>query len=170
MDRLFFVKIFIINYLCFGLILEIKWHIMNIIKSIKLKINMKTFFIFFLFLLSCTGSFAQARLGTAASDIRNEFSHLKMSSGNTDDGDYYLKVTMERSTVIYYFTSKYICYLTMIIPDDQGMLNWYVEHYNNNYVIINSRKWKMYSANGISNIELLFTDEGLCYFMWYLGE
>jgi len=112
---------------------------------------------------------AQSRLGSTAAEIRKEFSdsEFKLESGYTSDYTYYIKIKTSIATVIYYFDSKYICNLCMIIPDDQGSLNFYVEYYNNNYVIISSVKWKMYSEYGISNIELNFLDEGGYYFVWY---
>jgi len=55
----------------------------------------------------------------------------------------------------------------LYIPNSQEALNAYVEKYNKLYVIVSSTKWKMYSKDGISNIDLIYLDGGGCYFQWY---
>jgi len=121
-----------------------------------------------LFAITSIIAFGQARLGTSATDIRSEFSEssYNLKSGYDDDGDYYIKVETERATVIYYFNSDKICYLTLIAPDDQGALNFYVEKYNKQYVIVSAKEWKMYSENGIAKIELVYPESGGFFFRW----
>ena len=56
--------------------------------------------------------------------------------------------------------------MTAVIPDNQGALNFYVELYNKQYVIVSPTKWKMYSKGGIANIQLIYPDsDGYC-FIW----
>jgi hypothetical protein len=119
-----------------------------------------------LFAITSIIAFGQARLGTSATDIRSEFSEssYNLKSGYDDDGDYYITVETERATVIYYFNSDKICYLTLIAPDDQGALNFYVELYNKQYVIVSAKEWKMYSENGIAKIELVYPESGGFFF------
>lgn len=76
--------------------------------------------------------FSQARLGSTASDIKSEFweSRYKLKSGYDKDGDYYITIETERATVMYYFDTDKICTTTVIAPDNQGALNYYVEQYN----------------------------------------
>jgi len=121
-----------------------------------------------LFAITSIIAFGQARLGTSATDIRSEFSEssYNLKSGYDDDGDYYITVETERATVIYYFNSDKICYLTLIAPDDQGALNFYVELYNKQYVIVSAKEWKMYSENGIAKIELVYPESGGFFFRW----
>lgn len=140
----------------------------------KTKINkeIKILILSFLFIFSTfvhTNLFAQARLGFKASDIRQEFKDpdYQLESGFTSDNIYYITITTSRATVIYYFNEEWICDVCIIIPDDEGSLNYYVEYYNNHYVIISETKWKMYSKEGISNIELVFTEDLGYFFMWY---
>jgi hypothetical protein len=46
-------------------------------------------------------------------------------------------------------------------------LNYFVEEYNKNYVIVDSMNWRMYSNDGtISAISLVTSDSGRAYFLW----
>ncbi|MBS1632917.1 MAG: hypothetical protein JST10_10135 [Bacteroidetes bacterium] len=129
---------------------------------------MKRTLLAILFAITSSIVFGQARLGSSASDIKSEFweSHYKLKSGYDKDGDYYITIVTERATVTYYFNSDKVCYLTAIIPDNQGALNFYVELYNKQYVIVSSKQWKMYSENGIANIKLIYPEGGGYYFLW----
>lgn len=129
---------------------------------------MKRTLLTILFAITSIIAFGQARLGTSATEIRSEFSEssYNLKSGYDDDGDYYITIETERATVIYYFNSEKICYLTLIAPDNQGALNYYVELYNKQYVIVSSKQWKMYSENGIANIELVYPEGGGYFFRW----
>ena len=113
-------------------------------------------------------AFSQARLGSSATEIKSEFSgsHYKLIGDYTNDKTYYIGITTERATVLYYFNSDMICNRTLIVPNNQGALNYYVELYNKHYVIINSTRWKMYSAGGIANIELFYPQDGGYCFVW----
>jgi hypothetical protein len=109
----------------------------------------------------------QARLGSTALEIKSEFrgKKYKLKDGHDNDGNYYITIETKRATVAYFFNSDLICTQTLIIPNSQGALNFYVERYNRQYVIESPTKWKMYSKAGIAEIELFFTDDG-CFFVW----
>jgi len=113
-------------------------------------------------------SFSQSRIGSTANDIKEEFSDnvYNLKSGYDKDGDYYIKIDEKRATVLYYFNENKLCYMTIISPDNQGALNWYVERYNKLYVITSSTTWKMYSEYGVSNIELFYPKGGGYMFIW----
>lgn len=129
---------------------------------------MKRTLLTILFVITTAFVFGQARLGSSASEIKSEFweSSYNQKSGYDKDGDYYITITTERATVTYYFNSDKICYLTTIIPDNQGALNFYVELYNKQYVIVSSKEWKMYADKGIANIKLIYPESGGYYFLW----
>ena len=112
--------------------------------------------------------FSQARVGSSASDIKEEYaeSRYNLKDGYDKDNDYYIKITTVDATVYYYFNADKICTITEIIPDNQGSLNSFVEIYNKRYVIISSTQWKMYSKNGIANIELIYPKSGGYFFLW----
>lgn len=129
---------------------------------------MKRTLLTILFAITSVIVFGQARLGSTVSDIKSEFweSTYKQKSGYDEDGDYYITIETERATVTYYFNSDKVCVLTAIIPNNQGDLNFYVEMYNKQYVIVSSTQWKMYSNNGIANIQLIYPQGGGYYFLW----
>lgn len=129
---------------------------------------MKRTLLTILFAITSVIVYGQARLGSSVSEIKSEFweSSYKQKSGYDKDGDYYITIETSNATVTYYFNSDKICYLTAIIPDNQGALNFYVEMYNKQYVIVSSTQWKMYSNNGIANIKLVFAEGGGYYFLW----
>ena len=129
---------------------------------------MKRTLLTILFAITSVISFGQARLGSTATDIKSEFSSSsnKLKSGYDSDGDYYVTIETERATVTYYFNTDKVCTTTIIIPDNQGQLNFYVELYNKQYVIVNSTEWKMYSNDGIANIKLVFPEGGGYFFVW----
>ena len=67
---------------------------------------------------------------------------------------------------MHYFDEENICALTVIAPNDQGDLNYFVELYNSQYVIINPKQWKMYSENGTINTIELITNNGTTFLIW----
>jgi len=121
-----------------------------------------------LFAITSVVVFGQARLGSSASEIKSEFweSTYNQKSGYDDVGDYYISIETEFASVMYYFNSDKLCYVTYIAPDNQGALNFYVENYNKKYVVVSGTKWKMYNENGISNIELVYPESGGYFFRW----
>ena len=129
---------------------------------------MKQFLTTFTLLLIINLAFSQARLGSSVDDIKNEFGEAEynLKSGYSDDGTYYVTISTDRATVIYYFSKEKICTLCMIVPDNQGALNFYVELYNEQYVIVSSTEWKMYSGGGIAEISLIYPDDGGYFFLW----
>jgi hypothetical protein len=129
---------------------------------------MKNLLLISAMLVFSSALFSQARLRSSVAEIRAEFSESRyaLESGYDSDGDFYISIFTDRATVFYYFNSRRICYMTIIVPDDQGALNMYAELYNKRYVIISPTKWRMYSEYGIADIELLFPKDGLYYFVW----
>lgn len=112
----------------------------------------------------------QARLGSSVTDIKKEFSDKshELKSGYDSDKNYYIRVFTDIATVFYYFDEDSYCDQVLIIPDDNGKLNYFVEDYNKSYVIISNQEWKMYNESGIANIRLVFPDvKGeKPYFVW----
>ncbi len=117
-------------------------------------------------------SFSQARVGSSFSEIKSEYyeSNWNLRSGYNKDEEKYIYISTTRAEVGYYFESGQICYTTYILPKRQGDLNFYVEKYNKQYVIMSPTKWKMYSENGICNIELIYPEDGKCFFVWTKEE
>jgi hypothetical protein len=112
--------------------------------------------------------FGQARNGNSATDISAEFSEriYDLKSGLTKDGDYYIIIKTERASVLYNFDSDKVCTNIVIVPENDGALNFYVEMYNKQYVIISPTSWKAYTNQGIADIELVYPEGGGTYFIW----
>ena len=126
---------------------------------------MRIVFFILTFLLFSKAVYSQSRIGSYEKDIRSEFIKQKMETGFDDNKNRYLSVEFTSITAIYYFASNGKCIITFIIPDNQGSLNSMVENYNGKYVIVSDKKWKMYSDNGILDIELIFPNEGKAFFV-----
>jgi hypothetical protein len=113
-------------------------------------------------------AFGQARLGSSVEEIKAEFweDNYNLKSGYDSDGDYFIHIETERAAVTYYFSSDKICTSTFIAPKNQGALNFYVELYNDQYVIISPTEWKMYSSDGIASVKLIYPEGGGYFFLW----
>jgi hypothetical protein len=133
---------------------------------------MKKIGLMFLLTLVSVIAFGQARLGYTFTDIKSEFgaSKYNLEQGYREGIGYYIGVEMQNINVLYCFNSQKICTLTLIVPNTIGALNYLVEQYNSQYVIVSSTKWKQYSKNGIADIKLQYNDDGSCYFLWSIGE
>jgi hypothetical protein len=58
----------------------------------------------------------------------------------------------------------------MIIPRSQGDLNYLVELYNKQYVIVNSTSWRMYTnEGGIATVDLMTSNDNVV-FVWRVVE
>lgn len=127
----------------------------------------RTLFPFFM-LLTTVSLFGQARLGSSALEIRQEFNSIAsdLKSGYNEDGSYFISIRTDRALVYYYFDENKVCNATGIAPHNQGFLNFYVEDYNSKYVILSETKWKMYSGGGVATVELIFPDDGGYFFFW----
>lgn len=112
---------------------------------------------------------AQARLGHSVTEIKEEFRETKynLKTGYNSQKDYKISIELYNSFVTYYFRNgnKY-CTSTVILPKTDGALNGFVETYNKKYVILSAINWRMYSKEGVSNIELFYTTDKECYIIW----
>jgi hypothetical protein len=108
---------------------------------------------------------AQARLGSNKSEIMKEFSEKNIKVNLTDDGEEYLSFESNISVNLYYLDKDEICYNVVIFPKDNSAINTLVEFYNDKYVVIDESHWKMYTSNGIAQIDLIFF-ENSAMFIW----
>ena len=129
---------------------------------------MKKIILTIMFAITSCIVFGQARLGYSAADINSEFSDISynLKNGYDKNGDYYIFIKLERASVLYNFDSNKVCTSSIIVPENDSALNFFVEMYNKKYVIISPTSWKMYSSQGISDIELIYPEKGLTFFVW----
>jgi hypothetical protein len=126
---------------------------------------MKKLILLVLFLIPLFG-ISQARLGLSLNEIYQEFLPYTPKFEYPSDGPSFMHFQTERAIVMYYFDLNNICILTAIAPSTQGDLNYYVEQYNRQYVVVSPTNWKMYSENGaISDIDLV-NNNGTTFFIW----
>lgn len=117
--------------------------------------------------INVSGLHAQARVGSKATDIATEFSHKGIQYDRANDGTRYLWYSDKSVFVGYYLDENSICTSTIIIPNSQGVLNWYCEKFNKEAVIISDTQWKLYTKGGVMYIQLIYTDDGAYYFRLY---
>jgi len=121
---------------------------------------MKKLLFFLVLIISSQFINAQARLGSTEQQIRSEFSDYTFTSGITFDGTKYISTYLPHSLIAYYFDDNGICKNVNIVPLTQGDLNYYVQTYNQQYVIISGTEWTAYFKNGgIMHIELKYDSE-----------
>jgi hypothetical protein len=101
-------------------------------------------------------TFAQCRIGDTYSEIFSEFSSRDPGVNFSDNGQLYLSVELRIGTVLYYFNSNKICTETVIFPNDDAGVNFYVEQFNKKYVIMSPSSWRMYSNGSYADITLVF--------------
>jgi len=119
-----------------------------------------------LLLLIPTFGSSQARLGSTRSQIYTEFAELIPTFSNTSDGMEYLVVNIEDIMVLHYFNEEAVCTTSVIYPETQGALNSLVELYNNRYVVISPKSWRMYSSAGNYADVKLVTNNQVTFFIW----
>lgn len=111
---------------------------------------------------------AQARIGSTSSVIQDEFTELgyQPKYQYTEKTGGYIIIYIEKAAVYYYLDAAKICTTTVVVPTNQGTLNYYVELYNKQYVIVSNTEWKMYSKNGICSVKLIYLSDGSYFFRW----
>jgi hypothetical protein len=127
---------------------------------------MKKIMFSLVFILLNTFVFSQARIGYSELQIRNEFYYCKFDTNYNEKGQKYIGTgDFEKYFIIYYFDENNICYACTLMPKTTGYLNYFVEKYNNDFVIISNTQWKFYNENGIMFVTLIFGSE-ITYFLF----
>jgi hypothetical protein len=116
-------------------------------------------------LLASTTLLSQVRLGNSRSEIYKEFQEYSPEFGTFEDGTPHLSFTTSRAYVRHSFNASGYCTDAMVVPLNQGALNFYVEMYNRQYVIVSQTEWKMYNSNGIATIKLISYND-MAFFLW----
>jgi hypothetical protein len=110
----------------------------------------------------------QAMLGYYPSEIKKELTEREYdySDGYTDDGYYFIRTETERAHTYYYFVTNITrSDMVMIFPKSQVQVNYYVEYYNNHYVVKGKKNWTAYINDEIADIKLSYID-GIYAFVW----
>jgi hypothetical protein len=101
-------------------------------------------------------SFAQGRLGSTIDTIKANFSDQPFDSYQASNGERIYRTYCNGNECLYYINDAGYCDLFILYPKTSGVLNWYVEHYNGQYVVTDSKHWKQYVRNSddVINISL----------------
>lgn len=91
---------------------------------------------------------AQSRLGYNMGQIRADFPKETWEYGYTN-GNQWMAFNDGNIYAVYWFDSDGYCFITTVTPLTTGKLNYYVELYNSQFVIIDNFNWKWYSPEGI---------------------
>lgn len=126
--------------------------------------------ILFISLLVSTVSLSQARLGYTYNEVRYEYGtkyQYEYITGYDEKLGKYLQVYLPVGTAFYYFNSDNKCYITSVIPGTKGDLHYYIQKFNEEYVIVDGNNWLMYANGETLAIELDYTENGYFFLFYY---
>ena len=128
--------------------------------------------ILFLLLLIPGLSKSQPLFGYNPSQVREE--HLDANWHYDKYGDAKDLLVMYYDTesirTMYFFDYRNVSTGTVILPKNKGILQWFIETYNNRYVIIDNTHWKFYNDGSVFRCSLEQTNDGRYYFDWVIEE
>jgi hypothetical protein len=109
-----------------------------------------------LLLIASLSAKSQTRLGSTESEIKSEFNDKTFLTYYTKSGNRVIYYRDADKEVGYLFEkTKSYCTLCTIQPLKQGMLNYYAEKFNKDYVIVDETHWKWYNNSSVVNISLI---------------
>jgi len=120
-----------------------------------------------LLLIAFLSAKSQTRIGSTEYEIRSEFYEKTFQTFYTKSGNKVIYWRDYDKEVSYGFDNSGYCTLSMIQPLKQGLLNYYVEKFNKDYVIVDETHWKWYNNSSIINISL-FQEGSYSYFIFTL--
>lgn len=127
---------------------------------------MKKILLIILFIFLNISVFSQSRIGFTEYQIRQDFPEETFYTGYTEEKVKYIYFNDGRILAMYFFDKDGVCAVCSASPINSGTLNYMVELYNKQYVIIDDKNWKYYTKNGgiiyISLVEI----NGILTFMY----
>jgi hypothetical protein len=81
-----------------------------------------------------------------------------------------LLIDLSRAYVKHVFDDQGDCILSLIIPKDSPAVQFYVEKYNKELVIISPTEWRFYAGGAIAQVKLITTDDRSIMFLWSFME
>ncbi|OYT15492.1 MAG: hypothetical protein B7C24_12790 [Bacteroidetes bacterium 4572_77] len=115
-------------------------------------------------------SLAQVRLNTSSQEILQEFEKEGIIQDTNTSGAVYLMLDADYWTVYYTINEASICTQCFIVPADNEVINYFVEKYNKNYVVIGIKEWRSYYGADVASIVLKETEDGEAFFLWEMME
>lgn len=110
---------------------------------------MKKLLLLLFFTLTVFISNSQSRLGYTEYQIKQDFSNKTFKTNYTEAGVKYVYFDDGEILAMYFFDEDGICNLCSALPLTSGVLNYMVERFNKEYVIIDDTKWKYYTGSNV---------------------
>ena len=130
---------------------------------------MKRYLILLVLLAMATSVFSQARLGRSIFEIKAEYTNNSVTEQRLENNDMLL-IDLSRAYVKHVFDDQGDCILSLIIPKDSPAVQFYVEKYNKELVIISPTEWRFYVGGSIAQVKLITTDDRSIMFLWSFME
>lgn len=130
---------------------------------------MKRYLILLVLLAMATSVFSQARLGRSIFEVKAEYTEYSVTEQKLGDSDMLL-IDLPKAYVKHVFDDQGDCILSLIIPKDSPAVQFYVERYNKELVIISPTEWRFYVGDSIAQIKLITTDDRFIMFLWSFME
>jgi hypothetical protein len=130
---------------------------------------MKRYLILLVLLAMATSVFSQARLGRSIFEIKSEYTEYSVTEQRLENNDMLL-IDLSRAYVKHVFDDQGDCILSMIVPKNTIDVQYYVERYNKELVIMSPIEWRFYVGNAIAKVSLETTNDNSIVFIWTFME
>jgi hypothetical protein len=131
---------------------------------------MKKLVIMLVLLSIVAPAFSQARLGRSFYEINQEYEENYSVVIDKFKDNIVLNIDMDRAVIKHLFDSNDICILSMIAPKSNIDVQYYVERYNKELVIMSPTEWRFYVGNSIAKVSLKTLDDNSIVFFWIFME
>jgi len=131
---------------------------------------MKKLVIMLVLLFIVAPAFSQARLGRSFYEINQEYEENYSVVIDKFKDNIVLNIDMDRAVIKHLFDSNDICILSLIAPKNNIDVQYYVERYNKELVIMSPTEWRFYVGNSIAKVSLETLDDNSIVFFWIFME
>jgi len=131
---------------------------------------MKKLVIMLVLLSIVAPAFSQARLGRNFYEVNQEYAENYSVTKDKFEGNNVLTIEMNNAFIKHLFDSNNNCILSMIVPKNTIDVQYYVERYNKELVIMSPIEWRFYVGNAIAKVSLETTNDNSIVFIWTFME
>ena len=131
---------------------------------------MKKLVIMLVLLSIVAPAFSQARLGRNFYKVYQEYAENYSVTKDKFEGNNVLIIEMSKAFIKHLFDSNNNCILSMIVPKNTIDVQYYVERYNKELVIMSPIEWRFYVGNAIAKVSLETTNDNSIVFIWTFME
>lgn len=131
---------------------------------------MKKLVIMLVLLSIVAPAFSQARLGRNFYEVNQEYAENYSVTKDKFEGNNVLTIEMNKAFIKHLFDSNNNCILSMIVPKSTIDVQYYVERYNKELVIMSPIEWRFYVGNAIAKVSLETTNDNSIVFIWTFME